>query len=320
MIELLTPMGSFALVWLGTWLVCSLMLAAGYPLLRGRLQRLHPADASALLLLLLAFPMLVSLISTVLLFIPGLESGLVTEHCHADCQAHVPLVSQPWVASLGLVSLFALLSLLIARLWFHVNVGQRLMRQLGTLATTREHYALIDDAEPLVFTLGWWRNRIFLTSGLLRQCSEADIAIVLAHERAHVERRDNVRLLLARLFLLVLPRGLAARLFDDLHGYTESACDLAAADQAGHLDVASTLLKVQRLVPRQTTFRNALITSAFTGAEVERRVLALLAYHGEAPAQVHGARIGAVTLLLCSVLLVDPLHHGVELVLQLAGM
>ncbi|MCB1670378.1 MAG: M56 family metallopeptidase [Gammaproteobacteria bacterium] len=319
MSSLLTVTGSFALVWLSTWLLCSLTLTVLYPLLRRHLLRLHPADGSALLLLLLAFPVLLSLVSTLLLFTPGLETSLVSDHCHGNCQAHIPLVNSAGLAGTGLVLLAVLVLILGSRLLFHVRVGRRLMAQLATLARPGQHYWLLDDDDPLVFTLGWWRNRIYLTRGLLRRCSQADIAIVLAHEKEHVRRLDNLRLLLARLFLLVVPRGLAGTLFADLHALTESACDLAAAEQSDPLDVAGTLLKVQRLVPSRITYHEASITSAFTGAEIERRVQALLDYHAGVPNLLHGVRLCALALLVCSVLLVDPLHHSVELLLHLAG-
>ncbi len=312
--------GSFALVWLSSWLVCSLVLAITYPLLRRRLLRLHPADASFLLLLLLAFPVLLSLVSTVLLFTPGLEASLVSDHCHANCQVHVPLVDSTLLAGAGLGLLTAVVLLLLGKLLFQINVGRRLMNQLKTLSSPHRQFWLIEDDRHLVFTLGWWQNRIFLTRGLLHQCSEPEISIVLAHEHEHARRRDNVRLLLARLFLLVLPSGLAGKLYADLRTLTESACDLVAAGRSGHLEVASLLLKVQRLVPAQVYYRDANITSAFTGAEVETRIKALLGYHAETPQRLRGVHLCILILLVCSVLLVDPLHHGVETVLQLAGI
>jgi Zn-dependent protease with chaperone function len=251
-----------------------------------------------------------------LLFTPGLEASLVAEHCHTNCQAHAPLVESPWLAGIGLAVLAAVLLLLAARFRFHVSVGHRLAGQLKAMGRPGKHYWLIDDENPLVFTLGWWKNHIFLTSGLLNRCSETDVTIILAHEREHVRRLDNARLLLARLFLLVLPPGLGKKLYADLHVFTESACDLAAAGGSDNLAVATTLLKVQRLAPSQFDYYGATVSSAFTGAEIERRIRILLS--PAARSAPHSSVLCALGLLVCSVLLVDPLHHGVELFFHLA--
>lgn len=321
MTELLMFAGTFAMVWLITWLVCSLVLLLCYPVFGQSLQRLHPAEASSLLLLVLAFPVLLSLVSTLLLFMPGLEGRLVSEHCHLNCQAHVPMIHSVGLATMGLFFLSAVLALLGTKLIFHLNMGRRLMSRLQTLASQKENYWLLEDDRPLVFILGWWRNRIFLTRGLLQHCTQTNLEIILAHEREHARRLDNVRLLLARLFLLVLPPGLARKLYADLHVFTESACDLVAAAGSSHLDVASTLLKVQRLAPSQFSYCDAPVASAFSGAEIEQRIKILLAQGSVVSTrQPIGARLCAVALLVCSVLLVDPLHHSVEMLLQLAGI
>lgn len=319
MTELLTFAGSFATVWLITWLACCLVLTLVHGLVRRQLRRLHPADATSVLLLLLAFPILLSLAVTTLLFTPAMEAGLVSAHCHENCLAHAPTVHSVRLAGLGLVFLTAVILLLGTKLIFHLNVARRLMRQLRVLAEPVDNYWVLEDDRPLVFTLGWWRNRIFLTSGLLRHCNETELAIILTHENAHARRLDNVRLLLARLFLLVLPPAMAKKLYADLHVLTEAACDLVAAGKSSKLDVASTLLKVQRLTPRQFGYGDALVTSAFTGAETEQRIRMLLDNRTAAEARrPTGTAWCALGLLVCSVLLVDPLHHGVELLLQFA--
>lgn len=321
MTEVLTFTGSFAMVWLLTWAACSLVLALFYSLLRKQLRRLHPAESSSVLLLLLAFPVLLSLVSTLLLFTPGLESSLVSQHCHENCQAHAPMVQSVELAALGLILMTAVVLLLAAKLVFHLHVSRRLMKQLHALAEPARNYWLLDDDKPLVFTLGWWRNRVFLTRGLLQHCSDSDLAIILAHESAHARRLDNIRLLLARLFLLILPPGLAKKLYADLHVFTEAACDLVAAEESDNIDVASTLLKVQRLAPSRFTYCDSSITSAFTGAETEQRIRMLL--ENGARAGRHrpiGSMLCALALLAGSLLLVDPLHHSIELLLQLAGI
>lgn len=316
MSQVLTLTGSFATVWLATWLLCCLLLLAVYPLLRRRLLAAHPALASNLLLLLLAFPFILSLLSTLLLFSPALENNLVSEHCHENCQAHVPLVEIPGLAELGLLMIAVIMALLLGKLIYNLRTARRLMAQLSACATRSGEFELLADDTPFVFTLGWWRNRIFMTRGLLERCNDDDVAIILAHENAHARRKDNLRLLSARLFLLVLPGFVAQRFYEDLHKTTESACDFEAAKSHSGVDVADALLKIHKLVPSHAAYGDATISSAFTGAEVEYRIRALLDDRRLGRLQRYFAQACALALLVLSTLLVDPLHHSVELLLH----
>ena len=313
--ETLQLIGSFATVWLLTWLLCLMALAGACALLRNSLRRWHPALAANLLLILLAFPFLLSLTTTALLFLPGTEAALVSAHCHDDCQAHAPLIGIPWLAEIGLL-LILLITLNMARhLIGNLRAASRLRAQLALVEQSGDGYRLLDDPQPFVFTLGWWRNLIYITRGLLEECSAEELAIILAHEQAHVRRRDNVRLLLARLFLLPLPRPLRKRLFADLHLLIESACDFDAARLHGSTEVAAALLHVQKLVPARRQIQTYSIASAFTGAEVAQRIHALLEAPSASRWQQVGLQLSVLTLILMSFGLVDPLHHGIELLI-----
>lgn len=309
--------GSFASIWLLLWFVSALLLVLVYPLLRRGLARWHPATASRLLVLLLAVPFILSLSTTVLLFLPVAENSLVSAHCHESCQTHLPLIDSLWLGGAGLALVCLVACLMLRKLFFNVATAKRLMTHLTRLGRDTGRWYQLPDDQAVVFTLGWWRNRVFLTDGLLRQCTGQDVEIILRHELAHGQRRDNLRLLLARLFLSILPARMASPLYDDLHLFTESACDFAAADAFGELEVAETLLRVQKLVPREFTFFGSELVSAFTGAEVEQRIRYLAAGSAEFDDLRSGHLICIAALALLSVVLVDPMHHGIEWLLAL---
>ncbi|MEX0942644.1 MAG: M56 family metallopeptidase [Pseudomonadales bacterium] len=317
MIELVRVTGSFATSWLVIWFASALVLLLFYPLVRRQLFNWHPATVSRLLLLLLAFPFLLSLSTSVMLFLPVVEDNLVSAHCHHNCQSHVPLVDSIWLSVTGLVVSLLMLLVVLRKLLFNLFTAKLLMSHLSHLAEDAGRWLLLQDAKPVVFTLGWWQNKVFITRGLLRRCSEQDIEIILRHEYEHGRRLDNVRLLLAKLFLLVLPVRLADRFYADLHFLTESACDFAAAERYGELEVAETLLRVQKLVPREFDYLNNPLTSAFTGSEVERRIMNLV----KGPQHFHNLCYVQTTFLLVFVVLsctlVDPVHHGIEWLLKL---
>jgi Zn-dependent protease with chaperone function len=92
------------------------------------------------------------------------------------------------------------------------------------------------------FTAGWLRPRIYVAASLPERLSAAELEAVLAHEAAHVERRDPLRLSLLR-FLACMLFWLPAigRLAEDIADEAEvRADDRAARDQP--LALATALL------------------------------------------------------------------------------
>jgi beta-lactamase regulating signal transducer with metallopeptidase domain len=164
--------------------------------------------------------------------------------------------------------------------------------------------------------MGWLKSSIFITEGLLKLCSSRDIDIILEHEKAHARRRDNLRLLVGRLLVLIVPTFLGKKFTNDLQLFTEASCDFSTAEKHGFLNVAETLLRIQRLSPQQSSYLHKAMVSSFTGSEVEGRVMLLLEGNTTAKPKKFRPVLFGLLLLIVSVLLVDPLHHGVEWLLD----
>ena len=94
------------------------------------------------------------------------------------------------------------------------------------------------------FTTGWWRPRVFVARDLPERLTAHELEAVLAHEAAHVRRRDPLRLFLMRTLATVLFWLPAlARLVADLADEWEiSADDDAARTHA--LPLASAILRL----------------------------------------------------------------------------
>jgi Zn-dependent protease with chaperone function len=89
-----------------------------------------------------------------------------------------------------------------------VRASRRYLASLNPGATRRVEgvaVLLIDEHQPLAFCAGFLRPRIYLSEGALLQLDRAELQAVLAHELHHRERRDPLRILVAR--------ALAAALF-----------------------------------------------------------------------------------------------------------
>ena len=92
------------------------------------------------------------------------------------------------------------------------------------------------------FTAGWWSPTIYIAEDIGAVLSDTQLAAVLAHEGAHVRRRDPLRLSLLRflgctLFWIPAFRRLAADMADE----AEIAADDAAAGERP-LELASAIL------------------------------------------------------------------------------
>ncbi len=137
-------------------------------------------------------------------------------------------------------------------------------------------YAL-PASRPLCFTLGVFRPRIYVTGELLAQLDPRDTQVVLAHEAAHVRRRDTLVGAVLTLFYTLLPLPGSSLLLRDRRLAVERACDREAAGQVGSAnDVALTLVRVARLLARYSTDAPNAVCFAEWGEDVEGRVQALL--------------------------------------------
>lgn len=308
---MINSLGTLCLIWLVLWLVLTLILRGVYPLLRPELFRLHPAHGSILLLLLWSSPLILSLITTILLM-PAFDGLLIGPHCHGDCVPHVPTSNAGALAWSGV----GLAVLAAAGLSWHfvagLRRGVRMRSQFDVLSTRQQGYRLLDAAEPAVFTLGWWRPRVYVSKGLLGDCSSEELAIILAHEQAHRRRRDNLRLLLGHVFCLVLPGAWRKAIVHDLHLLCEQSCDFSAAERFGSLTVAQTLVQIGRVLRRSLAPQQGL---AFDGSDLGCRVHALLRLDSRRLLRFwHIAGLLTVACLLV-LLAVEPLHHGAEWVI-----
>ena len=93
------------------------------------------------------------------------------------------------------------------------------------------------------FTVGWLRPRVYIAEALATQLRAAELATVIAHEGAHADRRDPLRLSLLRVLactLFWIPA--LRRLADDVADEAEVLADNVAAGRGGPLVLASALL------------------------------------------------------------------------------
>jgi Zn-dependent protease with chaperone function len=125
------------------------------------------------------------------------------------------------------------------------------------------------------FTVGWFMPRVYVAEALATRLGARELVAVLAHEGAHVKRRDPLRLSLLRVLAFTLFWIPALRrLADDMADEAEVLADDVAAAGSGPLVLASALLA---LAQWPSTDRSSMATVGFQQRDLlERRVRRLV--------------------------------------------
>jgi beta-lactamase regulating signal transducer with metallopeptidase domain len=137
----------------------------------------------------------------------------------------------------------------------------------------------IDVAFPVVAVVGILRPRVVVARQVLTHSSPAELRAILAHERRHLDNRDNIR----RAVLACLPDPLSItrlgeRLTARWHDAAEQAADDAAGEHGpnGRCDLAAALLNVARLAPAGEPAVCLPASALYRGEDLEQRVRRLV--------------------------------------------
>lgn len=176
---------------------------------------------------------------------------------------------------------------------------------------------LVQAAFPVVAVVGIRRPLLLVSRAVIDACSHDELAAILAHEAAHVERRDNLKRLLMIIAPDLLGRTALAR---DLERGWQQASEEFADRNAGprrSLDLATALIKVARLA--QGSVAPPATVSAFCqGGDITRRVVRLTAAPERADIVVDRSRLLLAITGVCIMLVIasgalHPVHALTEL-------
>lgn len=162
-------------------------------------------------------------------------------------------------------------------------LGGRVWRAARAAGLATDRVRVVAGFPNPAFTAGWLRPMVYLAAELAERLSPAELGVVLAHEAAHVRRRDPLRLSALR-FLGAVVFWLPAlrRLTDDLADEIEFQADDAAAGDAplvlagALITVASTWCPFTQRTPGRWLPVAALDVAGIAAPDLlERRVLRL---------------------------------------------
>lgn len=192
----------------------------------------------------------------------------------------------------------------------------RRSRPLAGLNTPLRGYA-VDEAFPLVAVVGILRPRLFIAERVLSECGADEIRAMVAHEAAHVRRRDNLKRLLMRVCAGVPDRRWDLQ--DDWSAATEEAADASALAREPRLRsaLAQALVRVARLAsPRDLC---ATANAFYLGGSIEARVHRIMEAANFEDPQPQGCLVaGLAAMFVVSMIAAAPaLHLLVEAAVRL---
>lgn len=223
---------------------------------------------------------------------------------HLATQADAMLAGHDHLANVCLIALHFLLepvhwlshTLLLVGLayaaWDRARAAIGLRRALGALASRRAtpgepiglaatrvglepaRVRIVHGLPNPAFTAGFWRPQVYVAASLPEVLDAPQLDSVLAHELAHVRRRDPLRLSLLRFLactLFYIPA--LRRLADDLTDEAEIDADDDAASRGSPLALASAILTLaQWAVPGRAMGVAPLAAGSIVGFHPYQRV------------------------------------------------
>lgn len=295
-----------------------------------RLTCWEPRARHRAIVLLAALPLV---LATALLFAASLPSLIALvlpgrDHCvvHDDGHAHLCFVHLPpsGIHAGLLVALLALVLVPVVRgavTTWRVRGAERIV---AVLAATGEHHVdlgvtILESAHPLCFTAGLLRPRVLLSRGLFDTLTSEERSVVLAHEHAHVRRRDALTASVVDMLGVLQTRHIRRWLVRELSVAAEQACDEeAAASVRDRVAVAATILCVERMTRDAKLSALDPVTVAFGACAVQRRVESLL---GDPLLPRSLRRVGVIVgaVVFAVLVLANEVHHVTESVLSVVA-
>ena len=286
----------------------SVTVGAALALGTRRLGGLAPTARARVLLAAAVAPALAALTCAAALLADTQLFGCHAHHClERRAGAQVP----PLILALTMAALVRVGAALLqaAR---NVRRSAVLCRRLET-AGEQQDPTVLPLAEPQAFVVGLLRPRVYVSRGLVGTHSEADIEVVVAHEQAHVRRRDPLRRLLASVALGFHVPGIAGWIERQIVRSQEMAADADAACAVHDAQrVAEALVRMARL----RVHRAAQV--AWLGDHLEARVQALLG--GTPGSDRPGSSalvVAAAVALALGIAAAEPIHRAAETLLHL---
>jgi Zn-dependent protease with chaperone function len=272
-------------------------------------------------------PAVVAIAGTASAALPPIASlfGLAADHCQTHghhlhlCIVHATGL-RPSLAVIGALALATFAFRGCCLLSSFVAMERRLghIERLGTVIRRGFDVIAIPGAPRMCHAAGVWHGRVLVSKRLIEQLAERDVRCALAHEEAHLRRRDplaNLMMSVAGLFLLP---PLTAHFQRTYRSAAEQACDADAARAVGDPALVAEAL-VNVAAAQRGTWQQGAAIAAFGELDLETRVRRLLergAPDSRPARALPFAAAGALAVQLPILAHAASIHHAIETLLH----
>ena len=179
------------------------------------------------------------------------------------------------------------------------------------LSKPADGYLVIATSKPIIFTLGFIKPMVFCSEGLLKQVSNDELQVLLAHEKSHINHKDSLSKWLVKTLSSccfnqdIISRDLLLR----MEQRADQAAILAGATKE---ELMSLILRFKKW---ETTNPDNQYYCAFTHELPEERIRMLKTSEVDFGMQYKAKLLGVAALFLCSSLLdynSAQMHHLLE--------
>ncbi len=315
-IQLLT-----AVIFAGVLIGTGISTALTYLCLK-TLQKMIPHVRFKLVTALISLPFFSGVLALIVVSAPSLldAHGIIGDHCgeHNHHAFHICFLhgSPPPLSALVFGGTLVMLIPLVVNWASEIRTAMRAARWAKQLSKwshfdEKSMIWIAETDQALALTVGLFRPQIFISSHVQRVTTEAQLGVVIAHEKAHVRRHDSLAKILIRGMSILLAKGPRTILLEELDVASEQACDEYAAEVLGdRLLVAETLLKMRKILAPIPA-----ATMGFGATALERRVRGMLDGHVRPPQRSSLIAV-AISGFTAIVFLYDELHHAIEALLS----
>ena len=226
----------------------SLVIGAGWRLFEPALRKLSAGLRAEILFTLRISAPAIAIIAVAVIFVPA----FITHEPYASGE----VVSKK-LAALAILSATGV-GLALARAIRSWIATRSLLRDwlatakpIQVAGVTKPTFSL-PHSFPIVAVVGTFRPRLFIAERVLKSLTGDELAAAIAHERGHLDARDNLKcsvLRICRDVLMIVPCGRSVdRAWAEA---AECAADEYAARQSPQkaLNLASALVKIAKMIP-----------------------------------------------------------------------
>lgn len=300
----------------GIALAAGFVVSASWPMAVRWAERLPAGRRADFLVVAGALPLVACVGLAVALLVPTALDvlGVHPDHCHAHdhglhlCGVHGDVHAPLLVLGALIIPLVTARGLAVVR---RLRSASMDLRALEALGVRRGALVEVPGDTPLCHAMGVLRPRVLLSAGVRARLGRESVEAAVAHEHAHLRRRDPAALAFLHLASIFGLPG--SRVWSAFRAAADEAADAEAAAEVGGVAVAQALV----LMARFMTERAAPLpfsALAFGAHPLEQRVVLLLAGPA-APGRPFGlplAGVIAAAVIALGMIGAEPIHHLIE--------